>query len=139
MTPESVESAAAVERPGAVTVIGVVWLVLGLLRFVSSLTGYLLWKLGGLGDLFRPGSALSSLAPARILDAAFRHFGAAAMAQMLVGLAVAVSALGLLRLRPWARGVIEAVGWIGLAWVVIFTCGWLFLWGRVSEATPAAQ
>jgi hypothetical protein len=126
------------ERPTAVTVIGGVWLAAGLLRFLSSLTALLLWRAGGLKEMFGSPNPLSGLPASRILNVVFRYFGVGVSVQAAAGLVVAFCAYGLLRLRPWARPVIEALCWLGLTWIVCFTAVWAIFWTRLSDTAAAA-
>ncbi len=144
MEPDRVASAggmpgptqgAGEERPRAVTVIGVAWLIFGGFRFLGGLFGLIMWKVGGMQDLFNRPNTFSGLVPMRILRSVFRHFGAEVTVQMLVGLVVVFCSIGLLRLRPWARPVIEVLCWLGLTFVVCFSILWSFLWTRaIGEA-----
>lgn len=123
------------ERPKAVTVIGAAWLIFGGFRFLGGLFGLIMWKLGGMQDLFQRPTAFSGLLPMRILRSVFRQFGVEVTVQMLVGLVVVFCAIGLLQLRPWARRAIEVLCWLGLTFVVCFSIFWVFLWtGVIGEA-----
>jgi hypothetical protein len=123
------------QRPRAVTVIGAAWLIFGGFRFLGGLLGLIMWKLGGMQDLFNRPTAFSGLLPVRTLRSVFRQFGVEVTLQMLVGLVVVFCAVGLLRLRPWARPAIEALCWLGLIFVVCFSILWVFLWtGVIGEA-----
>jgi hypothetical protein len=123
------------ERPRAVTVIGVAWLIFGGFRVLGGLFGLILWKLGGVQDLLTRPSVFSGLVPMRILRTVFRQFGVEVTVQMLVGVVVVFCAAGLLRLRPWARPAIETFCWLGLTFLVCFSIFWVFLWTRgIGEA-----
>ncbi len=152
MEPDRVAAAGSVpgppqgageERPKAVTVIGVAWLIFGGFRILGGLFGLIMWKVGGMQDLFNRPNAFSGLVPMRILRTVFRQFGVEVTVQMLVGLVVVFCAVGLLRLRPWARPAIEVFCWLGLTFVVCFSILWSFLWtkaiGEAANTPPSLR
>ena len=139
MEPDRIASAgwapAGVERPRAVTVIAVAWLIFGALRFSGGLVGLIMWKLGGMQELMTGPTAFSGIRTMRILRFAFRNFGLEAISQMLVGLVVVFCAVALLRLRPWGRPAVETLCWLGLVFVICFSLAWVFLWTRIVGET----
>ena len=144
MEPDRLASTGRAERPPeagelpkAVTVIGAVWLILGVLRFFGGLLGLILWKVGGMKDLLAGPKPFSGLPMERVLRWAFRNFGVEVTVQMLVGLAVVVCAVGLLRRHPWARPAVETLCWLGLIFIFCFSVFWVFLWTNVLGAAAA--
>jgi len=122
------------DRPRAVTVIGAVWLIFGVLRVLSGLLGLAIWRLGGLQEMSARKGFFSELPGGWVLRLGFRHFGASLLLQIAVGIAIAISAYALLRLSPWARPVIEAFCWLGLTFVVCFAGMWVLFWTRVPQS-----
>lgn len=108
------------ERPQPVTVIGWVWIVIGILRVLASVFGLLAWKFGGLRETLAGSgpSFLSAFVPAVPLRLAFHNFAAALVLQLATGVLFLYAGAGLLRLRAWARSVIEIVCWIAFVFVV---------------------
>ncbi|MGE5277445.1 MAG: hypothetical protein ACM3SU_10660 [Acidobacteriota bacterium] len=122
------------DRPRAVTVIGAVWLIFGVFRVLSGLLGLAIWQFGGLQEMSSGKGFFSELPGGWVLRLGFRHFGASLLLQIVVGIAIAISAYALLRLRPWARTVIEVLCWLGLTFVVCFAAMWALFWTRVPQA-----
>ena len=105
------------ERPRAVTIVGWIWLVAATLRFLNGLLGLLVWKVGGL-DRGLPFLALRSgdlKIPVLGLDTMMRHAAEILVLQILVAAALGYAAFELLRQRRWARKVVDAASWIGIA------------------------
>jgi hypothetical protein len=115
-------------RPASVTVIGWVWLVVGIVRTLGSASGLLLWRFGGVRESLMGRSPLSSFLPAPVFRAAFGHFGAALVLQLASGLLFLWSAVDLWRLRPWARVAIQIYCGLGICFLAAFTAFWLFFW-----------
>jgi hypothetical protein len=104
------------ERPRAVTIVGWIWLVAAALRFLNGLLGLIVWKVGGL-DRGLPFLGLQSRSlQLQVLgvEAMMRHATEILVAQVFVSGALAYAAVGLLRLKAWARTVIEAASWLGI-------------------------
>jgi hypothetical protein len=129
-----------VTRPRTVTVIGWLWLVLGVLFFARAIVNMVVWKILQ-PDM--PGFlAAFGEVPAeqqRLLRPLFEHLTALQIGEAIVSAAVIVAAIGLLRLRPWARTGIQAVCWIVLIWVAAFGAFWVWLWGSVVAAVPPSH
>lgn len=105
------------ERPRAVTIVGWIWLVAAALRFLNALLGLLVWKVGGL-DRGLPFLALhSGELKLRILalDKMMRNATWILVLQVLVAAALGYAAFELLRQKGWAKSVIVAASWIGIA------------------------
>ena len=122
------------DRPRAVTLIGVVWLIFGVFRVLSGLVGLAIWQFGGLQEMSAGKGFFSELPGGWVLRLGFRHFGVSLLLQIVVGIAIAISAYALLRLRPWARPAVEAFCWLGLTFVVCFGAMWVLFWTRVPQA-----
>jgi hypothetical protein len=123
------------ERPAAVTVIGWVWIVYGILKLVGGVWALAAWRFGGLRDVFA-GPGFPTALPTRILQNAFGHLALGLAAQVVFAGSVVIAAAALLRLRSWARSAIEVLCWFSLCYVVAFTLGWIWLWRRVSVGAP---
>ncbi len=127
------------ERPTSVTVIGRVWLVLAVLYLLRSLVNLVSWKLLQMGA---PGllRTIAEQSPyAWFLRPLFRHLTALMSAEAIVSAVVGFSAYQLLRLRPWARVIMQAVCWFGLAFVASLAAFWAWFWPKAAAAEGAAD
>ncbi|MGE3373425.1 MAG: hypothetical protein AB7O37_07835 [Vicinamibacteria bacterium] len=55
----------------------------------------------------------------------------------LAALPVAWASIGLLRLRPWARGAVEALSWLGLAYVALASVWLARDWDAIARGLQA--
>src|SRR5689334_5381064 len=117
------------QRPTAITVIGWVYVGFGILMIFS----------GALFSLVAVQIAPAShamaadpheLVPFRLMDQFFRYSPLLVFAQFIVATLLIVSGAALLRRRSWARPLVEALAWLGLAYVLAFGTFWL--WSVVS-------
>jgi hypothetical protein len=124
-------------RPRAVTIIGWLWLVLGVLFLLRALVNMVLWKilqpdmltfLDMFGDVPE--------AQQKLLRPLFEHLTTLQLAEAILSAAVIVIAIQFLRLRPWARAGMQTVCWVSLVSVMAFGAFWVWLWGRVAAAVP---
>ncbi len=69
-----------------------------------------------------------------LLGPLFEHLTALMAAQAFWWAAVGISAVELLRLKPWARPAIEGVGWVLLVYATAFGVFWARLW--LAAPTP---
>ena len=127
------------ERPRAVTVIGRVWLVLGVLYLLRSLLNLISWKLLQMGA---PGLLQSIAEDPRygwLLRPLFRHLSAWFSAEAIASALAAFSAYELLRLRRWARIAMQGVCWAALTYVALFTGLFAWLWPKAAALKAAAD
>lgn len=112
--PEFIE-----KRPTAVTVIGWFWIIVGGLMVLSGGMGSLAFMAWGASEHF----ADSDRAP-KLFTFMFQHFVVIAGVQGCFGALAAVAGWHFLRLRTWARSILEILSWVGLvcfvSWVVAF-------------------
>lgn len=108
-------------RPGAVTLIGCVWLGVGAVMAVFGVRNLVLYLM-----LYRfvphpgPGGAAAVPDPvsAVVGYVLVHHFGTLAVVQVALAGFVLVSAVMFLRLRPWARLSLELMTWLVLVFAV---------------------
>jgi hypothetical protein len=126
------------ERPRAVTIIGRIWLVLAVILAAKSLLDLVVWR------VLRPVLPLlvqlgGQAPPSRIFDPLLAHLTEIKLAQALAWTAVAVAAFNFLRLRRWARVAVQAVSWIGLAYVACVGVVWAAAYSRIPAAEVVAH
>jgi hypothetical protein len=134
-----------IPRPAAVTVIGWIWLVLAVLSFLRSVVNLVVW------NVIEPvvpsplGAGAGPLPQSGFLRPLFEHFTAVQTILAVASIVVGFSAYALLRLRRWARILIQGVCWLGLGYVTVFACFWLVFWSKVfgrasfGAPSPSAQ
>jgi hypothetical protein len=126
------------ERPRAVTIIGRIWLVVAVILAAKSLLDLVVWK------VLQPVLPLlvqlgGQAAPSRIFDPLLAHLTEIKLAQALAWTAVAVAAFYFLRLRRWARVAVQAICWIGLAYVSCVGVVWAAAYSRIPAAGVVAH
>ena len=127
-------------RPRSVSVIGWLWLILGVLLLCRSVVNMVLWKIlqpDLLGFLEAFGEVPQR--QQRFLRPLFEHLTAIQAWEAIFAAAVILIALQLLRLRPWARAAMEAVCWIVLVFVGAFGVFWVWLCESVAVGRAAAS
>ena len=132
-------------RPKAVTLIGRVCIVLGIVILFNTT---IVWAASFMVTAMEPGG--TGLGPYGIssgfppgLAIVFDHFNVFAGLQVLFATALIYFAAMLLRLKSWARSSLEGMGWASLAALVVFWAYWLhaMLGGAASSSqsqTPRA-
>jgi len=130
------------KRPTSVTVIGWIWLVMGVLMLLSSMMALFMFL-----AVLRPHLQEMPL-PAEegglpwAADLFLRNAGILFGLQATLAVYVVIAARCFLRLRSWARTSLEVISWFGLAWIVgfsIFFCVTFigtFASGEVQGAPP---
>ena len=109
------------KRPTCVTVIGWVWIILGgLTCLFATMALFMSIMMGGVGqdDPDKPF----------IFDI-FPYLSVVQIGVAVLGL---ISGIHFLRLRSWARSVLECLTWLGLVFTVGFMVVWLFGWGSMA-------
>ena len=91
------------------------WLILGFLGIPVSLTAGYLWYFGGEYERLTAGGTL-----AIPLTNPYRYYGLPAILQFIVAAGLLVSSIASLRLRPWARCMLEMLNWITVTIVFAF-------------------
>lgn len=127
-------------RPKSVTIIGWVWLVLGVLFLFRALVNMVVWKM--LQPDFLTFLDTFGEVPApqrRLLRPLFEHLTTLQTGEAILAVAIIVIAIQLLRLRPWARVGMQAVCWLFLAALAAFGAFWVWLWGTIAAAVPPSR
>jgi len=117
------------QRPSAVTVIGWIFLVAGALMILMGLQGIIIYS------IVKPLAtrAPQSLEQAKPLIWPFlligRYLGLLAILKILAGVIILITSIQFLKLRPWARVVLELCSWLGALIVIVFgtflTIAWI--------------
>ncbi|MEE9615067.1 MAG: hypothetical protein V3W31_09015 [Thermodesulfobacteriota bacterium] len=110
------------ERPTSVTVIAWIFIVVSVLAIIFGGLGLLLFALVGQMGVEGGQAATAAgehvsvhvLGPFKDLTPIFRTLAVIQIVQIGVGLFVMLSAVYLLKLKAWARTVLEVVSWLGL-------------------------
>ena len=119
-------------RPARVTILGWLYLVAAVLTVLSGAMGWAAFTVirehaGGNAPLWPP-SVLGRLL--------FQHFGELTLAQIAIASFVGVAAVQFLRLRPWARAVLEGATWFTLAYTLAFGVFWELAWTHGPWSAP---
>lgn len=120
------------ERPTSVTVIGWIWIVLGILMFLSAGMGLLAFvaQRAMIADMPSPPEELPGMHG--VIWRLFQYFHIFAAVQILLAALIIVAGIHFLKLRAWARTCLEVVSWLGLTYVLGFGAFWLFMWVSMS-------
>jgi len=108
-----------------VTVIGWIWLGLGVMAFVSGVGGFLVSTITGLPTSPLPMRSVP-------MDFLWQHYREGAAAQAIFAPFVVFTATMFLRRHSWARVVLQMLSALMLAWVVCFGAIWL---GALASVT----
>jgi hypothetical protein len=129
------------ERPRAVTIIGRLSLVVAVFCLCKNLVNLAVWKTL---EPDAPSLLRTALAETpRFLAPLLAHAGALMTVQALWWAFVIIAAIGLLRLRPWARVAFQGICWALFAYATLFGIFWTTIWpmlpgrGASPPATPA--
>ena len=124
-----------------VTVLGWIWIGLGTFATLASLMVLLmLFVVGGPTGLDAGHDPEMTAFPGwGMMDWVFRHFEWLAVGQLVLALLVLVAGVELLRLRRWARVVLEGVCWLGLAYLIGFSSWWAFVWVDIAGQVPSGH
>ena len=109
------------KRPTCVTVIGGVWIVFGVLMFLSSVMGLLSWNMVGEAAKSEPNFHQN-------MPSIMSFFPHIVAVQSIVAIFGLISAINFLRLRSWSRAVLEIVTWILLIAIAGFSVYWEVGW-----------
>jgi len=122
-------------RPTSVTVIGIVWIVIGSLMtlsaFMALLVSGLLWP--AMREAPVPSEAPAAV---QMMASLFQWFPLLACGQLLFAPFIVWSAMQFLRQRRWARTSLEVINWLALTYVIVFGVFWLWMWNSMLGAAP---
>ena len=124
------------KRPTAVSVIGWLWLVVGVLLFGRSMLNVVLWKIAQAQSpelLQEYGQRAERL---WILGQFFRHAVAINVLEGMFGAAAGLIAWGFLQLKSWARPALEAASWILLAFLSVGVAFFFKYWPVLEALAP---
>lgn len=119
-------------RPAGVSVVAWIWIVSGLFIIVGGVMG-----IGALSDLpeLMPDNAHRTRMPAAVaVMLGLSHYLIwLTLIQLAVAVLAIVAGVYFLRLRAWARGVLELLTWLSLVMVISLGFFWLPMWMMTSE------
>ena len=123
-------------RPTGITVTAWLWIAAGLLMLFSGAMGAIVYST--MGQTERPVVLNPDLAPEfAFMNFVFQYFGYLLALQAAAAVIAIWAGIGLLRLKSWARTVIEALSWLALAYIVGFGGYWLYLWNGTGIHVPS--
>ena len=112
------------QRPTCITVIGWLWIIIGIYMAVGGLMISLFYY-----SSFRPAmSTGSSEVPLFI-----KLFPLIIVIQVNVGALAFVAGRNFLKLRPWARTTLEVLSWLGLTYVIGVLIIWIYQWLSINS------
>ncbi len=118
------------KRPTCVTVIGWVWIVLGGLMAFSSVMGLMSY-------LMIEQFAQMQGHPEDFMETGiFRYFPFLAVVQFIVAVTGLISGINFLKLKAWARNVLEALTWLLLVFTVGSGVFWEYQWMSIPVEAP---
>ena len=109
------------KRPTCVTVIGWAWIILGGLMFLSSIMALF-------GSISINQSLREDAEAFEKIPAIFKYFSFIAAGQMGVALLGFIAGLNFLKLKMWARNVLEVLTWLLLIFILGFMVFWEVNW-----------
>ncbi len=124
-----------VARPTGVSVIAWGWIITGGLMGFSGVMALLALS-------FMPAilsqPELESQMPAGFwpMMSMFRYFTLLVLVQLAVAVVAVVAGIQFLKLRSWARTVLEVIAWLSVIYVIGFGVFWLFMWSTISGQLP---
>lgn len=127
------------ERPRAVGVIGWTALVLSVIFGAKALIDIAIWKVMGPALPAVLGMAAERPAEPPFFRWFLAHLTEIKLAQAGLWLIIGITAVSLLRLRPWARVAMQAVGWLILVYFGGALCVWVTAWTRAAGDHTAPQ
>ncbi len=113
------------KRPTCITVIGWVWIILGGLMFLSAIMGLF-------SSIMISQMSQSDPEAFKQTPLFFKFFPLIAIGQMGVAFLGFVSGINFLRLKIWARTVLEVLTWILTLFIFGFMIFWIFNWISMS-------
>jgi len=130
MTAEEADGA---ERPRAVTIIGRLWLILAVLLFCKAVVNLAVWKVLQPDAPSLVRDALANAPKLSFLRPLLSHITAVMTVQALWWVFVGVAAVGLLRLRPWARVAMQGVCGFLLVYFLGIEMFWALVWPNLPS------
>lgn len=114
-----------VKRPTSVTAIGWVWIALGgFMIFTSCMAFFIFLAMWGV------------LSEEPAIPDFVKYYPVLCVANIFLGAAALVSAINFLKLKAWARTVLEVVNWIVLVFLIGFMGVWVFFWNFLTSSAP---
>jgi hypothetical protein len=109
------------KRPTCVTVIGWAWIIIGSLMFISAVIS--LFSLVMISGMARNDPEM---------PLTFKLFPVFAIIQIGAATLGIISGINFLKLKSWARNVLEVLTWILFIFILGFMIFWIFSWISMS-------
>ncbi len=110
------------KRPTCVTVIGWAWIIIGCLMCLSATMA--LFTSAMIGNIAQDEPHMPFI---------FKIFPLLAIVEIGVGVVGLVSGINFLKLKAWARSVLEGLTWVLLVFILGFMVFWIFNWVSVTS------
>lgn len=123
------------KRPTGITITGWLWIATGGLMTLSGvMAGFAYSTMGRMG----PPPTVPADMPSGfvVMNSIFQYFGLLIVVQLIVAALAVWSGIGLLRLKAWARTIIEVLSWLALAYCVGFGIFWVYSWIAMTGHMP---
>ena len=127
-------------RPTAITIIAWVFIALGILMLLIAslaIAAHMLMKAMAGGNM--PLPAENAPAPFQLMARIFRYIDILAYFQMALASFIMLAGYYFLKLRKWARAALEAVSWLGAAYILGFGVFWIIAWTSATGPMPAPE
>lgn len=119
-------------RPASVSVIAWIWIVSGVFIIVSGVMG--IDALSDLPELMPDKDLPKQVPPVLAVMMGLSHYLIWLTAlQMVIAVLAVVAGVYYLKLRAWARGILELLTWVSLAMLISLGFFWLPMWMMTSE------
>ena len=112
--------------PACVTVIAWFWIIIGVLMAFSGLMGALAFTLMSQIPHSHIKTHSTEFFQSSVFLFVFRHIVIFAILQIFIAILSIIAGINFLRLRAWARTILEIISWLGLTFTVSFGAFWLF-------------
>ena len=124
-------------RPGTVTVIGWIWICAGAALFMGVAMAGFSFLIGSHVDV--PSNA--NLPPELgLINVLLGNVAVLMTIQFAIAAAAIWAGIEFLRLKRWARAVLEILSWATLMWATGFGIYWVYAWVLISgQSAPTAS
>lgn len=126
------------QRPTAITIIGWVSIVGGALMGLSGLMGLLAYSAMQQMSGGKQPVIPDNLSPSfKMAGWMFQHFELLSYSQVGIAFLVMVAGVYFLKLREWARMILEIMSWLGLIYTIGFAMLWIPSWIAMTTGSQA--
>src|SRR5712691_13348262 len=123
------------ERPTSITVIAWVFIGFGILALLTGLFGLAISFVSPTPSP-TPQEAAHMPAPFQLMSSMFNFFWLIAGLQLASGALMIWAGVAFLKLRSWARAVLEVFSWLALAYNLCFGVFWVWSLASMTRQVP---